>query len=82
MQSDRLWAVDHKCRCILEKINQLCRKKAVISISSAKVHCTQSAAFHLNRLSNIDKYVEWIAQIAVFSGPPLLHMELMIIMCD
>ena len=58
-----------------------CAEKAVISTSSAKVHCTQSAAFHLNKLSNID-YVEWIAQIAVFSGPQLLHMELMIIMCD
>ena len=59
-----------------------CAEKAAISTSSAKVHCTQSAAFHLNRLSNIDKYVEWIAQIVVFSGPQLLHMELMIIMCD
>ena len=58
------------------------QKKAVISTSSAKVHCTQSAAFHLNRMSNIDKYVEWIAQIVVFSGPQLLHMELIIIMCD
>ena len=58
------------------------QKKAVISTSSAKVHCTQSAAFHLNRLSNIDEYVEWIAQIAVFSSSQLLHVELMIIIYD